>query len=62
MEKKTCPKCGSGDYQFRSRKAIGADSGELYSVCYEPDTPVGVFLMTQNVNTGPSLCPPSSIS
>ncbi len=22
---KTCPKCGSGDYQFRSRKKIEAD-------------------------------------
>jgi len=25
---RTCPKCGSGDYQFRSRKKIAADKGE----------------------------------
>ena len=25
---KTCPKCGSGDYQFRGRKKVEAGRGE----------------------------------
>jgi DNA-directed RNA polymerase subunit M/transcription elongation factor TFIIS len=25
----TCPKCGSGDYQFRNRKRIAADAERL---------------------------------
>ncbi len=29
---RTCPKCGSGDYQFRSRKKIPAGNGEPEAV------------------------------
>jgi DNA-directed RNA polymerase subunit M/transcription elongation factor TFIIS len=25
---KTCPKCGSGDYQFRGRKKVAAAGGQ----------------------------------
>ena len=25
---KTCPKCGSGDYEFRSRKKLPPEAGE----------------------------------
>jgi DNA-directed RNA polymerase subunit M/transcription elongation factor TFIIS len=28
QQTKTCPKCGSGDYQFRSRKKIAATGSE----------------------------------
>jgi len=28
QQTKTCPKCGSGDYQFRSRKKIAATGRE----------------------------------
>jgi DNA-directed RNA polymerase subunit M/transcription elongation factor TFIIS len=29
---KTCPKCGSGDYMFRSRKKIETAAGEAAAV------------------------------
>jgi hypothetical protein len=29
---RTCPACGSGDYQFRSRKKVGAEQGQREAV------------------------------
>ena len=32
MEAKNCPKCGSGEYLFRSRKKVESRSGEPEAV------------------------------
>jgi DNA-directed RNA polymerase subunit M/transcription elongation factor TFIIS len=34
LGKRTCPKCGSSDYRFRSRKKVADETGEVVETRY----------------------------